>query len=72
MMYLIVAFIFLAVFAYFATYIDVHFGIYSLGVTFGGGIVVCLLWPLTLALSILVVPLILIMRWGAKRRGDDL
>ena len=71
MMHLIVAFILLAVFAYFATYIDDHFQIYSLGYTFTIGTIACLLWPLTLAASIIVVPLILIMRWGANRRGDN-
>jgi hypothetical protein len=70
MIYLTVAFSLLVVYAYFATYIDKRFGIYSLGVTFGAGIVVCLLWPLTLGLSILIVPLILIMRLGAKHRGE--
>ena len=72
MMYLTVAFILLVVFAYFATYIDYHFEIYSLGLTFTMGVVACFFWPLTLGLSILIGPLILVMRLGAKHRGDKL
>jgi hypothetical protein len=70
MIYLTVAFSLLVVYTYFATYIDKLFGIYSLGWTFTMGIVACLVWPLFLGLSILIVPLILIMRLGAKHRGD--
>lgn len=72
MMYLTVAFILLVVFAYFATYIDYHFEFYSLGWTFFMGAVACFLWPLTLGLAILIGPLILVVRLGAKHRGDKL
>jgi hypothetical protein len=70
MMYLIVAFILLVVFAYFATWIDEWFEIDSIGSTFAIGFFACLLWPLTIGLATLVVPLLLVMRWGAKRRGE--
>jgi len=70
MIYFTVAFSLLVVFAYFATYIDKRFGIYSLGVTFGGGIVACFLWPLTLGFFIPFVLIWLVMRLGAKHRGD--
>ncbi len=70
MMYFIVAFILLVVYAYFATFIDEYFEIDSLGSTFVIGLVACALWPLTIGLAILIVPLLLIMRWGAKRRGQ--
>ena len=73
-MYFIVAFILLAVFAYFATWIDEYFKIDSLGLTFVVGFIACLGWPLTIGLTIglaaLIVPLLLIARWGAKRRGE--
>jgi hypothetical protein len=72
MMYLVVAFSLLVVFAYFATYIDERFGIYSLGWTFIMGIAACLLWPLTLGLAVLIGPLVLVMRLGAKHRGDKI
>jgi hypothetical protein len=72
MMYLTVAFILLVVFAYFATYIDHHLEIYSLGWTFIMGIAACLLWPLTLGLAVLIGPLVLVMRLGAKHRGDKI
>ena len=71
-MYLTLAFILLVVFAYFATYIDYHLEIYSLGWTFIMGIVACLLWPLTLGLAVLIGPLVLVMRLGAKHRGDKI
>ena len=70
MMYLIIAFILLVVFAYFATYIDNYLEIDSIGSTFAIGFFSCLLWPLTVGLAILIVPLLLVMRWGAKRRGE--
>jgi hypothetical protein len=71
MTYLIIAFILLVVYAYFATWIDEWFEIDSLGSTLVIGFVACALWPLTLGLATLIVPLLLIMRWGAKRRGDN-
>lgn len=70
MIYLTVAFILLVVFSYFATYIDSRFEIHSLGYTFPMGVVACFFWPLTLGLAILIGPLILAMRLGAKHRGD--
>ena len=69
-MYLLVAFILLAVFAYFATWIDDYLGIDSLGFTSIIGLTACVFWPFTLGLAALIVPLLLIMRWGAKRRGE--
>jgi hypothetical protein len=69
-MYFIVAFILLVVFSYFATYIDNYFDIDSIGSTFAIGFFACLLWPVTISLAILIVPLMLVMRWGAKRRGE--
>jgi hypothetical protein len=71
MMYLIIAFILLVVFSYFATWFDEWFEIDSLGATFAMGFFACLLWPLTIGLATLILPLLLIMRWGAKRRGDN-
>ena len=70
MMYFIAAFILLVVYAYFATFIDEYFEIDSIGSTIVIGLVACALWPLTIGLAILIVPLLLIMRWGAKRRGQ--
>jgi hypothetical protein len=69
-MYFIVAFILLVVFSYFATWVDNYFDIDSIGSTFAIGFFACLLWPVTISLAILIVPLLLIMRWGAKRRGE--
>lgn len=71
-MYLIIALTLIFVFAYFATLIDDYFEIDSLPVTFTIGFFACLLWPLTVGLAILIVPLLLIMRLGAKRRGDNI
>jgi hypothetical protein len=70
-MYLIIAFILLVVFAYFATWVDEWFEIDNLFGTFMIGFFACLLWPLTIGLATLILPLLLIMRWGAKRRGDN-
>ena len=56
-MYLIIAFIWFE--------IDNLFG------TFVFGFFACLLWPLTLGVVMFIVPLLLVMRWGAKRRGDN-
>lgn len=70
-MYLIIAFILLVVFAYFATWVDEWFEIDNLFGTFVFGFFACLLWPLTIGIVMFIVPLLLIMRWGAKRRGDN-
>jgi hypothetical protein len=69
-MYFIVAFILLAVFAYFATWIDDYLDVDSLPMTFVIGFIACVFWPITLGIAALIVPLLLIMRWGAKRRGE--
>lgn len=70
MMYFIIAFILLVMYAYFATWIDDYFDIDSLFGTFAVGFVACLAWPLTIGLAMLIVPLVLVMRWGAKRRNE--
>ena len=69
-MYLLIAFMLLVVFAYFATWIDDRLEIDNMVFTFIIGFAACGMWPLTIGLAALIVPLYLIARWGAKRRGD--
>jgi hypothetical protein len=71
MTYLIIAFILLLVFAYFATAIDARLEMYDIPSTFGIGFLACAFWPLTIIGIAIGGLMYYLMRVGAKRRGHD-
>jgi hypothetical protein len=71
MTYLIIAFILLLVFAYYATAIDARLGMYDLAKTFVIGFLACAFWPLAIIGMAIGGLMYYLMRVGAKRRGED-
>ena len=70
MTYLIIGFILLVVFSYFATLIDDLLDIHDVPTTIGLGVIICIVWPLAIGIVIISVPMVLIMRLGAKHRNE--
>lgn len=69
-MYFIGVVIALCVFAYYATWLDDYLDVDCMPVTCMGGVFASIFYPIVIAAAIVAVPLVLIARWGAKRRGE--
>lgn len=71
-MYIVVALLLFAVFAYFATWIDDKADLDCLPGTILLGVIACVFWPFTLGIAMISVPFYFLVLWGGKRRGDIL